>query len=101
MMATGVRIGEAHALYWKDVDLEAATVTINYTVGLAKGEGLVRKSTKTSAGERVLPLPSRAAERLRTTARRSSGRRPPGCESRISQLRRRTSRPVELTSGAP
>ena len=37
MMATGVRIGEALALYWEDVDLEAATVTINYTVVRAKG----------------------------------------------------------------
>jgi integrase len=63
-------------LYWEDVDLEAATVTINYTVVRAKGEGLVRKSTKTSAGERVLPLPPWAAERLRTRRERSSGRRP-------------------------
>jgi integrase len=75
MMATGVRIGEALALYWEDVDLEAATVTINYTVVRAKGEGLVRKSTKTSAGERVLPLPS-WAEMLRTRrdAARDDGR---------------------------
>jgi integrase len=72
MMATGVRIGEALALYWEDADLESATVTINYTVVRAKGEGLVRKSTKPSAGERVLPLPSWAAEMLR--ARRDAAR---------------------------
>jgi integrase len=72
MMATGVRIGEALALYWEDVDLEAAAVTINYTVVRVNGEGLVRKSTKTSAGERVLPLPSWAAVMLWT--RREAGR---------------------------
>lgn len=58
MMATGVRIGEALALYWEDVDFTNATVAINYTVVRRKGAGLVRKSTKTAAGERVLPLPS-------------------------------------------
>ncbi|WP_019806700.1 tyrosine-type recombinase/integrase [Saccharomonospora halophila] len=64
MMATGVRIGEALALTWEDVDLGEATVGINYTVMRIKGEGLVRKSTKTAAGERVLPLPSWAVEML-------------------------------------
>ena len=28
MMATGVRVGEALALYWEDVDLAAAAVLI-------------------------------------------------------------------------
>ena len=58
MMATGVRIGEALAVYWDDVDFEAGTVAVNYTVIRVKGVGLIRKSTKTEAGERTLPLPS-------------------------------------------
>lgn len=66
LMATGVRIGEALALYWEDVNLGDATVAINYTVTRVQGQGLVRKSTKTAAGERLLPLPSWALTMLRT-----------------------------------
>ena len=32
MLATGVRIGEALALYWEDVDLDLGTVLIDWTV---------------------------------------------------------------------
>ncbi|SDP82749.1 tyrosine-type recombinase/integrase [Lentzea jiangxiensis] len=65
MMATGVRIGEALAVYWEDVDVEAGTVAVNYTVIRAKGIGLIRKSTKTEAGERTLPLPRWALDMLK------------------------------------
>ncbi|MFI6098703.1 tyrosine-type recombinase/integrase [Lentzea sp. NPDC051213] len=65
MMATGVRIGEALAVYWEDVDFEAGTVAVNYTVIRAKGIGLIRKSTKTEAGERTLPLPRWALDMLK------------------------------------
>ncbi|SDF61074.1 Site-specific recombinase XerD [Lentzea fradiae] len=65
MMATGVRIGEALAVYWDDVDFEAGTVDVNYTVIRAAGLGLIRKSTKTEAGERTLPLPRWALDMLR------------------------------------
>lgn len=64
LMATGVRIGEALALYWEDVDLASGAVDIKYTIIRLKGEGLVRKSTKTAAGDRQLPLPSWAAQML-------------------------------------
>jgi integrase len=65
MMATGVRIGEALAVYWEDVDFEAGTVAVNYTVIRVKGIGLIRKSTKTEAGERTLLLPQWALDMLR------------------------------------
>nr|WP_112275207.1 site-specific integrase [Lentzea terrae] len=65
MMATGVRIGEALAVYWEDVDFEAGTVAVNYTVIRVKGVGLIRKSTKTEAGERTLLLPQWALDMLR------------------------------------
>ncbi len=65
MMATGVRIGEALAICWEDVDFSAATVEISHTVTRVKGVGLIRKSTKTAAGERVLPLPTWAVDMLR------------------------------------
>ncbi|WP_245992814.1 site-specific integrase [Prauserella muralis] len=64
LMATGVRIGEALALYWEDVDLANGVVEIKYTVVRVKGHGLIRKPTKTAAGERVLPLPSWAVDML-------------------------------------
>ena len=60
MLATGVRIGEALAAVWSDVDFEAGTVQINSTLVRVKGEGLLRKGTKSRAGERTLPLPKSA-----------------------------------------
>ena len=65
MMATGVRIGEALAVYWEDVHLDQGYVEINYTVVRVKGVGLVRKPTKSATGERTLPLPSWAAGMLK------------------------------------
>jgi integrase len=65
MLATGVRIGEALAVHWPDLDLEAGTVAVDHNVVRVKGSGLVRKSTKTAAGERTLRLPSWALDMLR------------------------------------
>ncbi|WP_307831944.1 tyrosine-type recombinase/integrase [Prauserella cavernicola] len=65
MLATGVRIGEALALYWEDVDLDKATVLINWTVVRVRGQGLKRTDPKTATSERALPLPSWAVEMLR------------------------------------
>ncbi|WP_286958648.1 site-specific integrase [Arsenicicoccus sp. UBA7492] len=57
MLATGVRIGEALALVWREVDLDAGTAHITSTIIRVKGRGLVRKPTKTQAGDRPLVLP--------------------------------------------
>lgn len=72
MLDTGVRIGEALAVTWDQIDFEAATVEISYTVIRVKGQGLLRKSTKTAAGIRVLPLPPSTVVMLRR--RRRAGR---------------------------
>jgi integrase len=69
MMATGVRIGETLALYWEDVDLDAGTVLINWTVVRVRGVGLRRTDPKTDASERLLPLPSWAVDMLRRRRR--------------------------------
>jgi integrase len=66
LLATGCRIGEALAVVWSQVDLEAGVVEITHTIVRIKGEGLLRKSTKTSTGERVLQLPRWATSMLRT-----------------------------------
>lgn len=65
MLATGVRIGEALAVVWSEVDFEAGTVQITSTLVRVKGEGLLRKGTKSRAGERTLPLPVSAVALLR------------------------------------
>ncbi|WP_405065133.1 helix-turn-helix domain-containing protein [Kribbella sp. NBC_01510] len=66
MLSTGVRIGEAVAVLWCEVDLEAGTVEITHTIARLKGEGLIRKTTKSRAGQRVLHLPNWAVAMLRT-----------------------------------
>ena len=65
MLATGCRIGEALAVVWSQVDFEAGTVQITSTLVRVKGEGLLRKGTKSRAGERTLPLPASAVAMLR------------------------------------
>lgn len=65
MLSTGVRIGEALAVVWSEVDLEAASVRITSTIIRVKGEGLLRKGTKSAAGERTLRLPASAVAALR------------------------------------
>jgi integrase len=65
LLATGCRIGEALALDWSAVDLDAKTVSIDWTiVRLERGGGLVRTPTKTLAGRRTLPLPGWAVDML-------------------------------------
>lgn len=65
MLATGCRIGEALAVLWSQVDFEAGTVEITSTLIRVRGEGLLRKVTKSRAGERKLPLPESAVAILR------------------------------------
>lgn len=70
MVATGLRIGEACAVSWPDVDLDADTVT--GTVSRVKGQGLVVSRPRSVAGERVPVL----GEGLYPPGRgRSGGRR--------------------------
>jgi integrase len=65
MLCTGCRIGEALAALWSEVDLEAGTVQITSTLVRIKGEGLIRKGTKTTNAERTLPLPQSGVAMLR------------------------------------
>ncbi|WSY20047.1 hypothetical protein OG817_25090 [Kribbella sp. NBC_00889] len=65
MLATGVRIGEAMAVLSHQVDLEAGTVQITRTIVRVKGQGLLRKATKSKVGQLVLSLPDWAIAVLR------------------------------------
>ena len=60
---TGLRRGEALALRWRDVDLEARTLRVTGTLTRVKGR-LIRQEPKTSAGTRVVPLVGDAYDAL-------------------------------------
>jgi integrase len=66
MLGTGVRIGEALAVLWSQVDLENGKVEITDTIVRVKGQGLLRKRTKSRAGQRALSIPQWAISMLRT-----------------------------------
>lgn len=68
MLATGVRIGEALGILWDQVDLGTSEVAITHQVVRLAGQGLVRKSPKSAAGERVLHLPEWCVDMLRARA---------------------------------
>lgn len=56
---TGVRISEACALAWDDVDLAAGTAHIRSNAVRATGRGVIRQQhTKTDAGTRRIQLPA-------------------------------------------
>ena len=50
MLAAGLRIGEALAMTWADVDLDAGTVEVDWKLLRIKGEGL-RRVRRLKAGE--------------------------------------------------
>lgn len=68
MLATGLRIAEALAVTFDDVDLKAGTVTADWQVMWVRGQGLTRRRRKGERGRRVsavLRLPAWAVVMLR------------------------------------
>jgi integrase len=65
MLATRVRIGEALAVSWSEVDLEACSVEIDWKLIRIKGEGLRRVPRVKDDSDRTLPLPQFAVDMLR------------------------------------
>lgn len=66
--STGARRSEVLAMRWAKVDLDAATVRVDaglHRVRTETGSELVFTPPKTKAGDRVVPLPPLAVERLR------------------------------------
>jgi hypothetical protein len=55
MLATGVRIGEALAVSWSEVDLDARSVEIDWKLVRIKGEGLRRVPRVKDDSDRTLP----------------------------------------------
>lgn len=58
LLATGLRIGEALSVVWREVDLDQGELEVTSTLLRVTGQGLIRKRTKSRAGERVLQLPT-------------------------------------------
>jgi integrase len=50
LLATGLRIGEALAVVWREVDLDSGELGITSTLLRVTGKGLIRKRTKSAAG---------------------------------------------------
>lgn len=66
LAGTGVRIGEALALRWEDVDLDEGTVSIRGHSVSVRGKGVVRvDGAKSATGVRDLKLPRPVVEMLR------------------------------------
>lgn len=65
MLYAGLRRGEVLALTWADVDLSAGTIRVNKAVEFVDNEPLV-KAPKTEAGNRVVPMPKRLIEFLKS-----------------------------------
>lgn len=76
MLGTGVRLGEALAVRWCDLNLDGIrvdglenpvpVVAITHTITRPSGQTLQRTTVKTEAGKRVLPLPAFLVAMLRT-----------------------------------
>lgn len=74
MLATGLRIGEATAVTWDALDLDAGTVEVRGTVIRVKGQGLsIKWKPKSKSGYRTLELPVWAVAMLRARAVDSTG----------------------------
>jgi len=60
ILATGIRVGEACALKWKNIDFENNTISILGTISKGDTDGHVRyrdsDSTKTEASTRIIPV---------------------------------------------
>jgi integrase len=66
MLGTGVRVGEAMAISWDEVDFDAPKVAICWHLVRVKGKGIVRQpGAKSAAGDRVIELPSWCVTMLR------------------------------------
>jgi integrase len=64
MLATGLRRGEALALHWSDVDLDAGLLRVRWTLSRTS-QGVQLDEPKTDKSRRTVPLPRSAIETLR------------------------------------
>jgi integrase len=65
LLLTGMRVGEAIALRWGDVDLNSGTLSIQRAMQRIRGKGLTCGPVKTHRSNRRLDLPAMVVEALR------------------------------------
>ncbi|QFQ98588.1 site-specific integrase [Streptomyces phaeolivaceus] len=75
----GLRPAEVCGLRWVDVDLDAGTLSVEWTRTLVAGV-VIEKDTKSTAGERGLPLPAPVLAALKVFRRRQTAERLAGGE---------------------
>ncbi|RHW25226.1 site-specific integrase [Nocardioides immobilis] len=63
---SGLRIGEACALRWSNVDADRSQVVVTHTASEVAGHGLQLTVPKTAAARRTVPLPHHVTEALRS-----------------------------------
>lgn len=68
LLETGLRVGEAQALCWNDVDWKKETIQINKTIlnSRPNHKSIVQSSPKTPSSLRTIPLSKRAKEILQS-----------------------------------
>lgn len=73
LLYTGLRIGEALALTWEDIDFQNKTVRVNKNLKQVKNRDnnnqgnykiIIQDSTKTHSGSRIVPLNNKSIEAL-------------------------------------
>lgn len=64
LLATGLRLGEALALRWQDVDLERKRLHVRHTLERLRGRPWQLTEPKSASGQRVVPLISPAVTAL-------------------------------------
>lgn len=57
LLETGLRIGEALALTYADIDFEQKTVSVSKNVVFIEGKRIDQDTTKSAAGVRIVPIP--------------------------------------------
>jgi integrase len=74
-VSTGVRLGEALALQWPDIDLDRRQFRISKSLHRVTGKGQVLAETKTRRSRRTIALPVMAAEALRSWRKQQTDQR--------------------------
>lgn len=66
MMHAGLRRGELLALLWSDIDIDNKTISITKSVAMEGNKPVVKQGGKTKAATRVVYIPDKLADYLRT-----------------------------------
>ena len=74
-LSLGLRQGEALALRWSDLDLDARRLSVRATLQRRRGKGLVFSDPKTKKSRRTLPLPELTLRALRAHRTRQNHER--------------------------